>query len=117
MDEAFGEEVQHDNQETWSEADRELIGPSLGLMKASRSCIKKLHGALKKNGQLTTEDSRLQLDDLADRLKVLSPAVDEVASCLYPPIIHSVVYENVSISTLLNLSARGPSLFVRIGRL
>ena len=81
-------------------------------MKASRSCIKKLHGALKKNGQLTTEDSRLQLDDLADRLKVLSPAVDEVASCLYPPIIHSVVYENVSKPTLLNLSAWGPSLFV-----
>ncbi|CAJ0935705.1 unnamed protein product, partial [Ranitomeya imitator] len=40
------------NQDTyWSEADRRLIAPCLGLMKASKACLKKVLGTLKAHGK------------------------------------------------------------------
>lgn len=85
------------NQDTyWSEKDRRVIGPCQGLMKASAACLRKLTSAIKTHGDVSTPQNVAQLDDLADITKELSPGVDDLALCLYPPMDYSGVEDNVS---------------------
>lgn len=107
LDEILGEDVGFDNENTWSERDKTLLGPCLGLMKASKSLLKKTKDTVKKNACCDNEQTITQLDDLADHIDRLSPAVDEFSSSLYPPLHFPTVHENVSIliqsyNTLLN---------------
>ncbi|XP_074867970.1 cyclin-D1-binding protein 1 isoform X1 [Carettochelys insculpta] len=69
----------------WSEADRKLLGPCMGLMKASKACLKKLLGAVKVHGKADTPEHVAQLDDLADITNEISPSVDDLALSMYPP--------------------------------
>ncbi|XP_077688616.1 cyclin-D1-binding protein 1 isoform X2 [Eretmochelys imbricata] len=69
----------------WSEADRKLLSPCMGLMKASKACLKKLLGAVKVHGKADTPEQVAQLDDLADITNEISPSVDELALSMYPP--------------------------------
>ncbi|KAM4623179.1 cyclin-D1-binding protein 1 [Discoglossus pictus] len=74
------------NQDTyWSEADRRLLAPCVGLMKASKACLKKVLGALKAHGNVNIAENVAQLDDLADNAQEISPSVDELALSMYPP--------------------------------
>ncbi|XP_028261082.1 cyclin-D1-binding protein 1 homolog [Parambassis ranga] len=85
------------NQDTyWSEKDRQVIGPCQGLMKASAACLRKLTSAVKANGDVSEPQNVAQLDDLADITKDLSPGVDDLALCLYPPMDYSGVENNAS---------------------
>lgn len=85
------------NQDTyWSEKDRRVIGPCQGLMKASAACVRKLTSAVKANGDSNEPQSVSQLDDLADITKEISPSVDDLALCLYPPMDYSGVENNIS---------------------
>ncbi|KAG9473954.1 hypothetical protein GDO78_004319 [Eleutherodactylus coqui] len=68
------------NQDTyWSEADRRLIAPCLGLMKASKACLKKVLGSLKAHGKVETPEQVAQLDDLADITQEVSPRYRDTA--------------------------------------
>lgn len=96
LDELLGEDVGSDNENTWSERDKTLLGPCLGLLKASKSLIKKTKDTVKKNACCNSEQTVTQLDDLADLVDRLSPAVDELASSLYPPLHYQTLNENVS---------------------
>ncbi|XP_073462406.1 cyclin-D1-binding protein 1 [Aquarana catesbeiana] len=85
------------NQDTyWSEADHRLIAPCLGLMKASKACMKKVLGALKTHGKVETADQVAQLDDLADITQEVSPSVDELALSMYPPMNQAAVRFNAA---------------------
>ncbi|KAJ0023484.1 hypothetical protein NQD34_003383 [Periophthalmus magnuspinnatus] len=85
------------NQDTyWSEQDRRVIGPCQGLMKAAAACLRKLTSAVRSNADVTSAQSLAQLDDLADISKDISPRVDDLALCLYPPMDYSGVEENAS---------------------
>ncbi|XP_031416882.1 cyclin-D1-binding protein 1 homolog [Clupea harengus] len=85
------------NQDTyWSEADRQLMAPCQGLMKASLACLKKLSSAVRNNGKADTPDNIAQLDDLADITHDISPSVDDLALSLYPPMDHAAVELNAS---------------------
>lgn len=85
------------NQDTyWSEKDRRVIGPCQGLMKAAAACLKKLTSVVKANGDVSTSQNLAQLDDLADITKEISPGLDDLALCLYPPMEYSGVESNVS---------------------
>ncbi|XP_069608346.1 cyclin-D1-binding protein 1 [Ranitomeya imitator] len=85
------------NQDTyWSEADRRLIAPCLGLMKASKACLKKVLGTLKAHGKVETSEQVAQLDDLADITQEVSPSVDELALSMYPPMNHPPVRINAA---------------------
>ncbi|XP_028667804.1 cyclin-D1-binding protein 1 homolog [Erpetoichthys calabaricus] len=85
------------NQDTyWSEADKQLMAPCHGLMKAARACLKKLSAAVKNNGKVDTPACCAQLDDLADSTKEISPSVDDLALSLYPPMNHIAVHQNAS---------------------
>ncbi|XP_053724581.1 cyclin-D1-binding protein 1 homolog [Synchiropus splendidus] len=85
------------NQDTyWSERDRSVIAPCLGLMKAAAACLRKLISAVKNNGDVSSLQNLAQLDDLADITKDISPSVDDLALCLYPPMDYSGVESNMS---------------------
>ncbi|OCT60529.1 cyclin-D1-binding protein 1 homolog [Xenopus laevis] len=85
------------NQDTyWSEADRRLMAPCLGLMKASKACLKKVIGAIKAHGKADTAEHVAQLDDLVDVTQEVSPSVDELALSMYPPMNHATVRLNAA---------------------
>ncbi|XP_017284738.1 cyclin-D1-binding protein 1 homolog [Kryptolebias marmoratus] len=84
------------NQDTyWSEKDRRVIGPCQGLMKAAAACLRKLTPAVKANGDFREAQNVAQLDDLADISVKISPGIDDLALCLYPPMDYSGVENNV----------------------
>uniref|UniRef100_A0A671USB0 Cyclin D-type binding-protein 1 n=1 Tax=Sparus aurata TaxID=8175 RepID=A0A671USB0_SPAAU len=103
LDDDQGGDEPRGNQDTyWSEKDRSVIGPCQGLMKASAACLRKLTSAVKANGDVSTSQNLAQLDDLADITKEISPCVDDLALCLYPPMDYSGVESNASkLATLL----------------
>ncbi|MED6261253.1 hypothetical protein ATANTOWER_002820 [Ataeniobius toweri] len=80
----------------WSEKDRQVIGPCQGLTKAAAACLRKLTAAVKANGDSAVPHNVAQLDDLADISREISPSVDDLALCLYPPMDYSGVENNVS---------------------
>lgn len=96
LDDEEGDEPRGNQDTYWSEKDRRVIGPCQGLMKASAACLRKLTSAVKANGDVTTSQNVAQLDDLADITKEISPGVDDLALCLYPPMDYSGVESNVS---------------------
>uniref|UniRef100_A0A3Q3S7B0 Cyclin D-type binding-protein 1 n=1 Tax=Mastacembelus armatus TaxID=205130 RepID=A0A3Q3S7B0_9TELE len=86
LDDDQEEDEARDNQDMyWSEKDRRVIGPCQGLMKASAACLRKLMSAVKMHGDVSLPQNVAQLDDLADITKELSPGIDDLALCLYPP--------------------------------
>ncbi|KAM9362189.1 cyclin-D1-binding protein 1 homolog [Symphorus nematophorus] len=95
-DDQAGDEPRGNQDTYWSEKDRRVIAPCQGLMKASAACLRKLTSAVKSNGDVTTSQNLAQLDDLADISKEISPGVDDLALCLYPPMDYSGVESNVS---------------------
>ncbi|XP_060089484.1 cyclin-D1-binding protein 1 [Heteronotia binoei] len=70
----------------WSEADRRLLDPCVGLVKAAKACLKKILGAVKALGKADTAEQVAQLDDLADAAGDVSPSVDELVLSIYPPV-------------------------------
>ena len=83
------------NNHQWSENDKNVIQYCLGLIKCSKSLLKKTKSAVSTNGDCSCQENVSQLDDLADHVERLSPAVDELASCVYPPLRGNVVSEKV----------------------
>ena len=75
--------------------DKNIIQYCLGLIKCSKSLLKKTKSVVQTNGNCETEEFIAQLDDIADRVDRLSPVVDDLASCIYPPLNSSVVHEKV----------------------
>ncbi|XP_025904102.1 cyclin-D1-binding protein 1 [Nothoprocta perdicaria] len=80
----------------WSEADRKLLGPCMGLMKASKACLKKVLGVVKAHGKADSSEQIAQLDDLADIANEISPSVDELALSMYPPMNQLAVRLNAA---------------------
>lgn len=84
------------NQDTyWSQTDRQLISKCLGLIKASRACLRKLSSAINSNGNVDTAENIAQLDDLADATREISPSIDDLVLTLYPPVECAAVEQNV----------------------
>ncbi|XP_060133422.1 cyclin-D1-binding protein 1 [Zootoca vivipara] len=83
-DEDLGSRANRDTY--WSAADRQLLGPCLGLVKAAKICLKKVLGAVRSHGRADVAEQVAQLDDLADIAGDVSPSVDELVLSTYPPV-------------------------------
>jgi len=94
------EEEAEDNSRTWSNQDRELLFPCVGLVKTARLSLKRIQATLQMNGKYETEEEVSQLDDLVCEVKAISPAVDDLVSCMYPPMSKNAVKDAVSIHLL-----------------
>lgn len=80
---------------TWTEADRHVILPCSGLIKAAKACLKKILHALSERGDGDDERCIIELDDVADIIKMSSAYVDDLVLSLYPPMDHSAVRDQV----------------------
>ncbi|XP_075023149.1 cyclin-D1-binding protein 1 isoform X2 [Calonectris borealis] len=80
----------------WSEADRKLLSSCMGLMKASKACLKKVLAVVKAYGKADSPEQIAQLDDLADIANEISPSVDELALSMYPPMNQLAVRLNAA---------------------
>ena len=92
----LGENEQSENENAWTETDKDFISICVGLLKATRSSLKKVCAALKANGQCDTSEKIAQIDDINDVFLQVSPAVDNLVSGLYAPLQRDVALENVS---------------------
>ncbi|XP_027328690.1 cyclin-D1-binding protein 1 isoform X1 [Anas acuta] len=80
----------------WSEADRKLLSSCMGLIKASKACLKKVLSVVKAYGKAESPEHIAQLDDLADIANEISPSVDELALSMYPPVNQLAVRLNAA---------------------
>ena len=94
------EEEAEDNSRTWSNQDRELLFPCMGLVKTARLSLKRIQATLQKKGKYETEEQVSQLDALVCEVKAISPAVDDLVLCMYPPMSKTAVRDAVSIHLL-----------------
>ncbi|XP_055508400.1 cyclin-D1-binding protein 1 homolog [Leucoraja erinacea] len=86
-----------ENRDTyWSEEDKQVIAPCLGLLKAAKACLKKVSEAVKNHGKVDTLQNITQLDDLGDVTNEISPSVDELVLSLYPPMNYITVQMNAA---------------------
>uniref|UniRef100_A0A670ISB6 Uncharacterized protein n=1 Tax=Podarcis muralis TaxID=64176 RepID=A0A670ISB6_PODMU len=93
-DEDLGSRANRDTY--WSAADRQLLGPCLGLVKAAKICLKRVQGAVRGRGRTDKAEQLAQLDDLADIAGDVSPSVDELVLSTYPPVNQLALRLNVS---------------------
>lgn len=84
------------NKDGWSSVDKLLVPPCIGLVKACRSCLKKISGAVQTSGQVTSVENIQQLDSMADEIQRTSSSVDDVVMSLYSPMNHHNVSESAS---------------------
>lgn len=94
------EEEAEDNSRMWSNQDRELVFPCMGLVKTARLSLKRIQATLQMKGKYETEEQVSQLDDLVCEVKAISPAVDDLVLCMYPPMSKNAVKDAVSIQLL-----------------
>ncbi|TRY54017.1 hypothetical protein DNTS_003500, partial [Danionella cerebrum] len=87
--------VDEEDEEHWSQSERELVCETQGLIKASAAALRKLSSSVRSNGRLETQKEIQELDGLADAAKHISPGVDDLALSLYPPVERQLVQENV----------------------
>lgn len=80
----------------WSSEDKLLVPPCVGLVKACRSCVKKISGAIRTSGQVTSVENIQQLDQMAEEVLRTSPSVDDVVMSVYCPMNHQNVSESAS---------------------
>ncbi|KAK3737698.1 hypothetical protein QZH41_010118 [Actinostola sp. cb2023] len=79
----------------WSENDGQLVSPCAGMVKACRSCLKKVSDAIRTNSKTTSPANNKDLDDVSLILTTISPKVDDLISGLYAPISRENLQENV----------------------
>ncbi|XP_041060852.1 cyclin-D1-binding protein 1 homolog isoform X2 [Carcharodon carcharias] len=100
----FDDADSRENRDTyWSETDKQLMAPCLGLVKAAKACLKKVSGAMKTHGKVDSLQHTTQLDDLGDITCEISPSVDELVLSLYPPMNYMTVQMNAAkVASVLN---------------
>ncbi|XP_077384714.1 cyclin-D1-binding protein 1 homolog isoform X2 [Festucalex cinctus] len=95
-EEEDGGEPRGDRDTYWSERDRRAVAACQGTMKAAAACLRKTAAAVRARGDAEAPQRAAQLDDLADGVKQISPGVDDLALCLYPPVDYSGADDHVS---------------------
>lgn len=92
----FDEEGEEEGGAQWTESDKALTKPCVGLIKTTKSLIKKSTECAQSNGQTQQPMEIQELDKLAELSERLSPSVDDLIMDLYPPVDLSKVQEKVS---------------------
>lgn len=83
-----------DMRPVWSESDRSVVTACVGLVKTAKAATKRLSKAVEVDGRCGEKEMATELDDVAERSATLSPAVDDLVSCLYPPVRLDSVAKN-----------------------
>lgn len=70
----------------WCDSDRHVVTASVGVIKTAKAMMKKLIKVIDTSGRCDTLDVVAQLDDFANVVSTMSPAVDDFVLSLYPPV-------------------------------
>lgn len=82
---------------TWSEEDKKIVTPSIGIIKVARSTLKKLLEPIQNNGSCDSPDNVSDFDNICSKVDHISPAVDDVIEAVYPPLSKDTVMEQVEV--------------------
>lgn len=89
----FDEGEEEEGRVQWTEADKALTKPCVGLIKTTKSLLKKTTECVQSNGQTQQPMEIQELDKLAELAERLSPSVDDLIMDLYPPVNPGKVQE------------------------
>ncbi|XP_049515513.1 cyclin-D1-binding protein 1 homolog [Dermacentor silvarum] len=78
----------------WSEQERALLSPGIGLMKALRITMRKVCVLVKFCGRCTNMQENADLDAIADMFRTSSSFVEHFITCLHPPIFGTAIQES-----------------------
>lgn len=97
VDEGDGEADSVEGSSTWSEEDERMVAPSLGLVKATKSVLKKVTSAIEMQCQSPPMlPQASELDDIVATIDPLSERVDELVSTMYVPMDRKAVQQNAA---------------------
>ncbi|XP_063585500.1 cyclin-D1-binding protein 1 homolog [Penaeus indicus] len=80
------EDMEDEEDEKWSNEDKDLIGPSVNLIKAAKILYKRVIDAVERNGSSDTHQAIKELDQLHGDCKMVSKTIDTLILELYPPL-------------------------------
>ncbi|XP_066929249.1 cyclin-D1-binding protein 1 homolog [Clytia hemisphaerica] len=94
LDDIDDDDAEDDFNEKWTEDDKNLMKPVLGLLMASKCLLKKIKSALNKiqvgknsNIPSTIGSMNKEIDRLVlDHIQHISPSVDDLVMVIYPPL-------------------------------
>ena len=79
----------------WSDGDRLVLRACVGVVKTADASLKKLSKAISVSGKSDDVERTKEMDSLVELIEVMSPAVDELVSSLYPPVSLPAVHSQV----------------------
>ncbi|XP_075212920.1 cyclin-D1-binding protein 1 homolog [Lycorma delicatula] len=95
-------EIGGDIELIWNNEELELVQECVSLVKTSRALCQKLKTSVQNHGKCQTGHQAMQLDDISESIKKLSPAVDDFISSMYPPCsINNIRSNAVALSNVM----------------
>ncbi|XP_045623054.1 cyclin-D1-binding protein 1 homolog isoform X1 [Procambarus clarkii] len=96
-----------EEEDKWTNEDKDLIGPSVNLIKAAKILYKRVLAAVEKNGSCATPDKVKELDQLYEDCKLVSKTVDTLILELYPPLnVSSMEEQSCQLADLLRTALK-----------
>nr|XP_054748153.1 cyclin-D1-binding protein 1 homolog isoform X2 [Lytechinus pictus] len=89
--------MDEEDEAVWSDQDKAVIHPALGLASACKACVKKVTDAINRNAKYVEMVHINELDEVAEIADEISPNLDELVSCLYAPMTYTVVRANATL--------------------
>eukprot|EP00057_Strongylocentrotus_purpuratus_P019912 XP_011674386.1 PREDICTED: cyclin-D1-binding protein 1 homolog isoform X2 [Strongylocentrotus purpuratus] len=90
-------ELDQEEEAVWSDQDKAVIHPALGLANACKACVKKVTEAINRSGKSVEMVHINELDEVVEIADEISPDLDELVSCLYAPMNYTVIRANASL--------------------
>ena len=87
----------------WSDGDRLVLRSCVGIVKTADASLKKLSKSISTSGKSDDVERTKEMDSLVELIEVISPAVDDLVSSLYPPVSLPAVRSQVLLLLLLLL--------------
>ncbi|XP_022344127.2 cyclin-D1-binding protein 1 homolog isoform X2 [Crassostrea virginica] len=97
LSDGFLDSDEEDGGMQWTESDKALTKPCVGLIKTTKSLLKKTTECVQTNGQTKLPTEVQELDRLAELAERLSPAVDDLIMDLYPPVDKRKVQDKIKL--------------------
>ncbi|XP_054716638.1 cyclin-D1-binding protein 1 homolog [Uloborus diversus] len=76
---------------SWTDADRNVILPCYGMVKAARACLKQTLKAITQRGNADDDECSRELDAVAYIVNPSSTLIDDFILAIYPPVNHSAL--------------------------
>ncbi|XP_065064405.1 cyclin-D1-binding protein 1 homolog [Rhopilema esculentum] len=83
--------------ESWTDQDKPLFEPCLGLIESAKKTLKMIESCIKVKGDVKDQKSIEQFDFIVEMADKISPSVDDLVLSLYPPVDHTNVLTNAKL--------------------